>query len=66
MRVPTYAEIVRWDDTTLINWRREAKAVLVRDPCNDALQRVYDASTQEVANRARDSWGATPTVRRTG
>lgn len=63
MKVPTYADIVRWDDATLIAWRKEASAELQRNP-DAALQRRYDASTQEVANRTRQSWHAGPAARR--
>jgi hypothetical protein len=64
LRIPTYADIVRWDDTALINWRRQAKAELDRNPRDDALQRCYDASTVEVANRTRANWGMAPAARR--
>ncbi len=40
--------------------------LLVRDPRNDALPRVHDATTQKIANRARASWRATPAVSRAG
>jgi hypothetical protein len=52
----TYADIVRWPDSTLIAWRKEARAELDRAP-DPALQRRYDASTQEIANRTQASWG---------
>jgi hypothetical protein len=64
---PTYADIVRWPDSTLIAWRKEARAELDLAP-DPALQRRYDASTQEVANRTQaswgGSWGAEPMIRR--
>jgi hypothetical protein len=52
VRLPTYADIVEWPDWTLIAWREAAQAELQRNP-DPALQRLYDASTQETANRTR-------------
>jgi hypothetical protein len=66
VQVPTYVEIVRWDDTTLINWRKEAAAELEKTPGNEPLRRVFDASTQEVVQRSRMSWGMAPAARRAG
>jgi hypothetical protein len=65
--LPSYVDILRWPDFTLIAWRKEARAELDRAP-NPALQRRYDASTQEIANRNQaslgGSWGAEPIIRR--
>jgi hypothetical protein len=64
MYVPTYFDLVRWPDSTLLAWREEAKSELDRNSRDESLQRVYDASTQEVANRTQASWGPFPTTKR--
>lgn len=61
--LPSYVDIVRWPDFTLIAWREAARVELDRAP-DPALRRRYDASTQEVANRTQASWGAEPMIRR--
>jgi hypothetical protein len=48
-----YVSIVRWDDSRLLRWREDAKEELERNPNDEQLRRLYDASTAEVTSRAR-------------
>ena len=59
MKTATYADIVNWDDVTLVEWRRQALEELSRNP-DSALQRLYDASTKEVGNRGMARWVRAP------
>jgi hypothetical protein len=49
--MPTYADLVRWDDVRLIRWQAAARADLAANPAQPQLKRLYDAATVEVANR---------------
>ena len=51
MEVPNLADLVKLDDSALIAWRRETRTGLERNP-DEALQAIYDATTQEIATRA--------------
>lgn len=55
MEVLEPAKLVGLDDSALLEWRREARAELERNP-SAALQAVYDATTQEVTGRAAEAW----------
>jgi hypothetical protein len=56
MEVPKLEKLVRLDDTSLLNWRREARTELERNPSFE-LQAVYDQTTAEVTQRAATAWG---------
>jgi RES domain-containing protein len=62
VEVPRLADLIRLDDSTLIQWRRETCAELERN-FSAELQAVYDQSTQEVAARAGGKWGQGMRVR---
>lgn len=53
----------RLDDTTLLAWRAEMRAELERlppaSPGYAALMALYDISTAEVNDRAREAWSRT-------
>jgi hypothetical protein len=55
-KLPTYADLVTWDDVRLINWQAEAREALAANPGQPALQRLHDAARVEVANRQRAAW----------
>lgn len=55
-RLPTYADLVRWDDASLINWQAAAREDLTANPGQPELQRLYEASRVEVANRQKAAW----------
>jgi hypothetical protein len=50
------AELIAMDDSDLIAWRREAREELSRDPKNDRLQLLLDASLNELTDRAATAW----------
>jgi hypothetical protein len=53
-------DFTKIDDSALLSMRAEMRAELERLPANStaraALIRVYDASTEEVTERARKAW----------
>jgi hypothetical protein len=53
-------EFAPMDDSALISWRAEARAELERlppgSPDHAALTALYDESTEEVNDRAREAW----------
>jgi hypothetical protein len=53
-------DLTQLDDSELISRRAEMRAELERLPPrsadHDALTRAYDASTEEIDNRARRAW----------
>jgi hypothetical protein len=55
MEIPNLADLVKLDDSALIAWRRETRTELEYHP-DEALQIIYDATTQEVATRAGETW----------
>lgn len=57
MELPHVADLVSLDDSALIAWRQQARTELEHDP-DTALRAVYDATTQEVTDRARKAWTA--------
>jgi hypothetical protein len=57
--VPTLFELLKLDDTALIDWRRKTRETLETDP-DATLRLMYDAITREVTERAAISWGLTP------
>jgi len=52
-QLPTYVDLVRWDDVRLIRWLSDARADLAGNPAQPELQRLHDAAQVEVANRQR-------------
>jgi hypothetical protein len=56
-------DFTRLDDSALLSMRAQMRAELERLPANSAaraaLIRVYDASTEEVTDRARKAWART-------
>lgn len=48
--VPMLADLVKLDDSALIAWRKQTRAELDHNP-DQALQALYDATTQEMASR---------------
>jgi hypothetical protein len=57
--LPTLFELLKLDDSALIDWRRQARETLETDP-DPSLQIVYDATTREVTERAAIAWGLVP------
>ena len=55
MKAPELADLVRLDDSALIAWRRDARTELEHRP-DVSLQAVYDATTQEITDRAGEKW----------
>jgi len=49
--MPTYVDLVRWDDVRLVRWQAQARISLEANPAQPELRRLYDAATVEVANR---------------
>ncbi len=53
-------DFTQLDDSALISRRAQMRAELERLPprsaCHEALSRAYDASTEEVDDRARRAW----------
>jgi hypothetical protein len=53
-------DFTKLDDSALLSMRAEMRAELERLPANSAahttLIRIYDASTEEVTDRARKAW----------
>jgi hypothetical protein len=50
-QLPTYADLVTWDDVRLIRWQAEARKALEANPDQPELRRLHDAARVEVANR---------------
>ena len=50
----------RFDDSALLSWRAQARAELerlpLRSPAREALSERYDASLDELVERARQAW----------
>ena len=57
------SDFTKLDDSALLSMRAEMRAELEELPANSAahaaLIRVYDASTEEVTERARKAWTST-------
>jgi len=53
-------DFTRLDDSALLSWRAEVRAELERlplaSPGHTALVALYDRSTHEVNDRAREAW----------
>jgi hypothetical protein len=53
-------EFALMDDSALLSWRAETRAELERlapgSPDHAALTALYDGSTEEVTDRARQAW----------